>query len=128
MWDHLIQDSDATKANYGDVAAHPELVDVACNGRATPAFWNHMNSLEYNAKLDQIALSVRGCNEIWIIDHGTTTKQAASHTGVNMARAVTSSTAGATLPPTAAATGKIGSYSISMTPNGFPMATPARAI
>jgi hypothetical protein len=81
VWDHLIQIRDRTKANYGDVAAHPELIDTACNGRATPAFWNHMNSLDYNAKLDQIALSVRGCNEIWIIDHSTTAKEAAGHNG-----------------------------------------------
>ena len=81
VWDHLIQNTDRTKANYGEVAAHPELVDVACNGRATPAFWNHMNSLDYNPALDQIALTVRGCNEIWILDHSTTTKEAAGHTG-----------------------------------------------
>ena len=81
VWDHLIQNSDRTKPNYGDPAAHPELIDVACNGRATAAFWNHMNSLDYNAKLDQIVLSVRGCNEIWFLDHSTTTKEAAGHTG-----------------------------------------------
>ncbi len=81
VWDHLIQSTDKSKPGYGDPAAHPELVDVACNGRATAAFWNHMNSLDYNAKLDQIVLSVRGCNEIWIIDHGTTTQEAASHSG-----------------------------------------------
>ena len=81
VWDHLIQDFDRTKANYGDVAAHPELIDVHCNGRGAPAFWNHMNSIAYNAKLDQIVLSVRGCNEIWFLDHSTTTKEAASHTG-----------------------------------------------
>src|SRR5512144_2932121 len=40
-----------------------------------------MNSLNYNAKLHQIVLSVRGCNEIWILDHSTTTQQAAGHTG-----------------------------------------------
>ena len=81
VWDHLIQDFDRTKPNYGDVAAHPELVSVSCNGRATPAFWNHMNSFDYNPKLDQIAISVRGCNEVWIIDHSTTTKEAAGHAG-----------------------------------------------
>jgi len=81
VWDHLIQNTDKSKPNFGEAAAHPELIDVKCNGRATPAFWNHMNSLAYNPKLDQIVLSVRGCNEIWIIDHGTTTKEAAGHSG-----------------------------------------------
>jgi hypothetical protein len=28
LWDHLIQDHDSSKANFGDVAAHPELVDI----------------------------------------------------------------------------------------------------
>jgi hypothetical protein len=28
LWDHLIQDHDKSKPNYGDVAAHPELVDA----------------------------------------------------------------------------------------------------
>ncbi|MGA2496383.1 MAG: aryl-sulfate sulfotransferase [Tepidisphaeraceae bacterium] len=81
VWDHLIQNFDRTKANYGDVAAHQELVDVHCNGRASPAFWNHMNSIAYNAKLDQIMLTVRGCNEIWVLDHSTTSKEVAGHTG-----------------------------------------------
>ncbi|HZW33106.1 MAG TPA: aryl-sulfate sulfotransferase [Isosphaeraceae bacterium] len=28
VWDHLIQDRDASRANYGEVAAHPELIDI----------------------------------------------------------------------------------------------------
>jgi hypothetical protein len=28
VWDHLVQDHDPSKANYGQVAAHPELVDI----------------------------------------------------------------------------------------------------
>jgi len=43
--------------------------------------WCHTNSIAYNAKLDQIALSVHNFNEIWVIDHGTTTQEAAGHTG-----------------------------------------------
>jgi PKD repeat protein len=81
VWDHLIQDYDATKANYGVVALHPELIDAAGDQKILPAFWNHMNSIDYNPTLDQIALSVRGNSEVWIIDHSTTTAEAGGHTG-----------------------------------------------
>ncbi len=80
-WDHLIQDYDATKLNYGVVKDHPELVDAAGDQKALPAFWNHMNSIDYNPAFDQIALSVRGNSEVWIIDHSTTTAEAKSHAG-----------------------------------------------
>jgi len=81
VWDHLVQDTDPAKANYGKPADHPERVWVNCNGRPVPAFWNHANSIDYSATLDQIVLSVRGCNEIWVIDHSTTTAEAAGHSG-----------------------------------------------
>ncbi len=81
VWDHLIQGNDRTKPNFGEAAAHPERIDVNANGRPVPAFWNHGNSIAYNAKLDQIVLSARGCNEIWVIDHSTTTREAAGRTG-----------------------------------------------
>jgi len=81
VWDHLIQDNDPEKPNFGDPADHPERISVEANGRGAPAFWNHMNSLYYNEALDQIILSVRGCSEFWIIDHSTTTEEAKGNTG-----------------------------------------------
>jgi hypothetical protein len=81
VWDHLIQDYDESKNNYGIVKDHPELIDAAGDQKNIPIFWNHMNSIDYNAGLDQIMLSVRGNSEIWIIDHSTTTAEARSHSG-----------------------------------------------
>lgn len=84
VWDHLIQDFDASKANYGNVADHPEKIDLNYT-RSGPdagiADWNHINSVDYNAELDQILLSVLTFNEIWIIDHSTTTAEAAGPAG-----------------------------------------------
>jgi hypothetical protein len=81
VWDHLIQEYDAAKSNYGTVRDHPELIDAAGDQKNLPIFWNHMNSIDYNPALDQIALSVRGNSEVWIIDHSTTTVEAKGHSG-----------------------------------------------
>lgn len=83
VWDHLIQDFDPTKDNYGVVADHPELIDVNFGYLPILGDWNHVNSIDYNEELDQILLSSRHLNEIWIIDHSTTTEEAAGHTGGN---------------------------------------------
>ncbi len=135
-WDHLIQDADASKANYGDVGAHPELIDInfgqseafpgagsrggrpgssrqatakkaatksddaatkksldqlrgigyvgGASARGNRGFvpdWTHVNSVAYNAEHDQIVISVRAFGEFWMIDHSTTTAEAASHSG-----------------------------------------------
>lgn len=80
-WDHLIQDFDSTKANYGVVADHPELIDVNYGRDDGHPDWHHSNALDYNADLRQIMLSVPYFNEVWIIDRTTTTAQAAGHTG-----------------------------------------------
>ena len=135
-WDHLIQDVDASKANFGDVAANPQLIDLnfgdsdfglpgglmrggpprpssrdaaapgtskardernagvdrlrgigyvgdasARGNRGFVPDWTHVNSVAYNAEHDQIVISVRAFGEFWIIDHGTTTAEAASHSG-----------------------------------------------
>lgn len=82
-WDHLIQDFDDTKAHYGVVADHPRRIDINYGDttRQSPADWLHANAIAYHADLDQIAISVRTFSEVWIIDHSTTTAEAASSTG-----------------------------------------------
>jgi len=55
--------------------------DAADDWRPKDADWLHMNGIDYNAMLDQIALSVRFFDEVWIIDHGTTTEEAAGPAG-----------------------------------------------
>lgn len=141
-WDHLIQDVDKSKPNYGPIAGHPERINInfreAESQRASPADqrrlraigyiggddsedapasrpsradqsasqpgndgppdrgprmfgpgggpdmqsdWLHTNSINYNAKLDQIVLSIHNFSEIWIIDHSTTTAEAATSHG-----------------------------------------------
>jgi Spy/CpxP family protein refolding chaperone len=111
LWDHLVQDFDKTKANYGNVAEHPELVNINYGEDAlapiaatkagqdklksigyvganpTPSRpntnpdWTHCNGVSYNPDLDQVAVSVHGFSEFWIIDHSTTTAEAADHKG-----------------------------------------------
>jgi hypothetical protein len=83
-WDHIIQNYDKGKENYGVVAEHPELINinfVQSGQNSAMADWLHINSVDYNAELDQIILSVRHFCEVWIIDHSTTTEEAAGHTG-----------------------------------------------
>ena len=85
VWDHLVQDFNASKDNHGVVEDHPELIDVnAGGGGGGPGGgidWLHLNAIDYNAELDQILLSSHNTSEILVIDHDTTTAEAAGHTG-----------------------------------------------
>jgi len=79
-WDHVVQAFDAGKPNFGVVADHPELINLNYVSNNS-ADWNHINAIDYNADLDQILLSSHAFSEIWVIDHSTTTAEAAGHTG-----------------------------------------------
>jgi len=93
VWDHLIQDYDATKDNYGTVVDHPELIDInyglcqinnSNNGFLTnPHHLTHLNSIDYNASLDQLLITSRHFSEVWVIDRSTTTAEAATSAGGN---------------------------------------------
>lgn len=78
LWDHLLDPGQ-------EPSEHPQLVDPNFDpnfeSRGVAPDWTHANAVAYNAGLDQVLLSVRNSSEIWIIDHGTTTDEAAKHTG-----------------------------------------------
>jgi len=84
--DHFIQDLDSTKLGFGIVSEHPELYDInhpdlnSGNSNETRD-WFHFNAIDYNPTLDQILISIRNSDEVWIIDHSTTTLEAAGHSG-----------------------------------------------
>ena len=81
-WDHLIQEFDSSKANFGVVADHPERIHINFVGDGnTGGDWMHGNSVDYNPELDQILISIPNFGEFWIIDHNTTTAEAAGPAG-----------------------------------------------
>ena len=82
LWDHLIQDVDSTKDNYGVIADHPELLDINYPPAPNGSF-DHANAIDYNPQLDLIVYSGRAVHEFYVIDHSTTTAEAAGHTGGN---------------------------------------------
>ena len=81
--DHLIQDFDPSKPNYGVIADHPERINInaVSPGQTTSEEWLHSNAFDYNPELDQIMLSTNYLNEIWFIDHSTTPEQSAANQG-----------------------------------------------
>ena len=88
MMDRFIQYVDANKPNYMPIADHPERMNInvvtsASGGGPPSGDWFHVNGIDYNEELDQIAFSSRFLSEIFIIDHSTTTAEAAGHTGGN---------------------------------------------
>ena len=85
-WDHLIQDHDDSKSNFGVVSEHPELIDL--NYVPKTNAWPeengdimHANAITYDPVNDLIFISVNFFSEVWVIDHSTTTEEAAGHSG-----------------------------------------------
>ncbi len=80
LWDHLIQDVDSTKPNYGVVRDHPELIDINL-GTVVNGDWTHFNAVDYNEEEDLIVFCSHNLHEVYVIDHSTTTEEARGHTG-----------------------------------------------
>lgn len=107
VWDHLVQDFDSSKPNFGNPSDHPELLDINLGRPLPPQItqdsmdilhakgspWRnqtaynrgsdiyHLNAISYNEALDQITFSSPNLSEIFIIDHSTTSAEAAGHSG-----------------------------------------------
>ncbi len=80
-WDHVIQDRHPDKSNYGIISEHPEKIDINWENNMGRADWMHVNAIDYLPDLEQILINVPFFNEMWIIDHSTTTEEAATSAG-----------------------------------------------
>ena len=87
LWDHIIQDISASIPNYGVISEHPEKLDInkgnimGGGGGGESGDWVHVNALDYHPELNQIVFSSNSLDEIFIIDHGITTEEAAGSAG-----------------------------------------------
>lgn len=90
LWDHLVQDFDPSQANYVEqLGQYPEKLDlnfVSEIPEPGDADWIHANALDYHPGRDQILINSSATNEFYIIDHSTTTAEAASSAGGNSGR------------------------------------------
>ena len=80
LFDHLVQDIDPSKDNFGIIAETPRKVDLNY-GNITDRDWGHLNGVDFNETRNEILLSSRNFDEVWIIDHSTTTQEAATDIG-----------------------------------------------
>ena len=82
--DHIVQDLYPDRPNYGKPSEHIGKIDVNYVGKSTkfiPGSVFHFNAISYNEERDQILVSNFGTNEIFILDHSTTTKEAKTDKG-----------------------------------------------
>lgn len=84
LMDHVVQDISPDRANYASLSSSPGKINInfvdPIQGIGMIDF-SHANSIDYNPETDEILISARNFNEIWILDHSTTTQEAATSTG-----------------------------------------------
>ncbi len=81
VWDHLIQDFDSTKLNYGVLEENFNKIHVNRYTNNGDEDWLHINSIDYDSDRQLILLSVPYFHEAWVIDHSTTTEEARGSVG-----------------------------------------------
>ncbi|MEI6123067.1 MAG: aryl-sulfate sulfotransferase [Bacteroidota bacterium] len=84
LWDHMCQNYDAAKSNYvTSIVNNPQLMNINYAGTGMLPDRYHMNGIDYNPTLNQIVVSMHFMNSAFVIDHSTTSAEAAGHTGGN---------------------------------------------
>ncbi|MCH1575130.1 MAG: aryl-sulfate sulfotransferase [Flavobacteriales bacterium] len=88
-WDHIVQSSDPALPHFGLPAENITRFDVNYGNVSGGGFpggnpggdWFHCNGLDYDPLRNHLMLNSRNWCEFYIIDHGTTTAEAAGPAG-----------------------------------------------
>ena len=83
--EHLVQDVDETASTYGSIRQNPRKIDINYNLDAETGDRMHANGIVYDQSRDLIFMTVNFYDEVWVIDHSTTTAQASTSLGGNYA-------------------------------------------
>ena len=67
--------------NFANVGAERGRVDINFNSGILSGDYFHISGIDYNEERDEIVLCPNNIDELWVIDHSTTTAQAATSTG-----------------------------------------------
>ncbi|MGJ8713910.1 MAG: hypothetical protein ACSHXG_02360 [Maribacter stanieri] len=81
--DHIVQDYDESKANFGVVGDLPNLIDINYNNDQTDGDITHVNGITLDEENDLLYMTVNFYSEVWVVDHSTTTAEATTGTGGN---------------------------------------------
>ncbi|MFO7638842.1 MAG: aryl-sulfate sulfotransferase, partial [bacterium] len=81
FWDHLVQNVDPQKPNYGVISENPGRLNINVGTVGPSGDWIHANAVDYCATNDLIVVSSHYLNEFYVIDHSTTTEEARGSTG-----------------------------------------------
>lgn len=82
-WDHMVQDYDSTKPNFGNIANNESLFNLNYTSNGDDPDWQHLNAIDYNDSLNLIMLCSPFWNEIYLIDHSTSNQESSGHIGGN---------------------------------------------
>jgi len=79
--EHLVQDVDEHASTYGSIRENQRKININYNSDMENGDWMHANGITYDHKRDLIFMTVNFYDEVWVIDHSTTTAQASTPIG-----------------------------------------------